>query len=129
MGLFTKKNPTTIPAPYLRGLRGFGEHLAGEPTNYNSDLTADLDIIHFAQRDTAAYVEMLAAHVAADSGAFCLGAAETVASVMRLDVSTPAWDRIVDGAIDYLRGRSVPYQRTKAYMQTRWTQNHSPQEW
>jgi hypothetical protein len=129
MGLFTKKNPSTIPNSYLRGLRGFGEHLAGEPTNYNPDLTADLKMIDFAQRDTAAYVDMLAVHADADSGAFCLGAAETVASVMRLSVSTPAWDRIVDGAIDYLRGRGVPYERAKPYMRDRWLQQHSIQDW
>jgi hypothetical protein len=129
MGLFTKKNPTIIPAPYLRGLRGYGEQLAGEPTNYNPDQTADLDMINFAQRDTAGYVEMLAAHISSDSGAFCLGVAETVVSVMRLDVSTQAWDRIVDGAIEYLRGRGIPYDRTKPYMRTRWAQNHSPEEW
>jgi hypothetical protein len=127
--LFSKKNPTYVPEIYLRGLRNFGEHLAGEPTNYNPGLTADLDMINFAQRDPDAYVEMLAAHIGPDSGAFCLGVCETVASVMRLDVSTPAWDRIVDGAIEYLRGRGIPYSRTKPYLRARWTQNHSPEEW
>lgn len=129
MGLFTKKNPTIIPVSYLRGLRGYGEQLAGQPTNYNPDQTADLDMINFAQRDTAGYVEMLAAHISSDSGAFCLGVAETVVSVMRLDVSTQAWDRIVDGAIEYLRVQGIPYDRTKSYMRTRWAQNHSPEEW
>jgi len=86
-------------------------------------------MIHFAQRDPIAYVEMLAAHVSDDSGAFCLGTSETVASVHRLDVSTPAWDRIVDGAIEYLRDRGIPYDKTKPYMRVRWTLNHSQEEW
>lgn len=129
MGLFTKKNPAYVPEPYVRGLRGYGEHLAGEPTNFNPSLTADLKMIDFAQRNPAAYVEMLAAHAGADSGAFCLGVAETVTSVLHLHVSTPAWDRIVDGAIEYLRGRSIPYTRTKPYMRARWAEQHAEQEW
>ena len=37
MGLFGSKSktPTYVPELYRRGLRGFGEHLAGVPTNYN----------------------------------------------------------------------------------------------
>ena len=55
MGLFGSKSktPTYVPELYRRGLRGFGKHLAGVPTNYNDGLTADLTMIDFAQRDPA----------------------------------------------------------------------------
>lgn len=132
MGLFGSKSktPTDVPELYRRGLRGFGEHLAGVPTNYNDSLTADLTMINFAQRDPAGYVELLARYTGGpDSGAYCLGVAETVASVLKVQVSTPAWDEIVDGAADYLRGLGIPYSRTKPYMQARWTQTHTPAEW
>jgi hypothetical protein len=132
MGLFGSKSktPTYVPELYRRGLRGFGEHLAGVPTNYNDGLTADLTMINFAQSDPAGYVELLAQHIGgSDSGAYCLGAAETVASVLKLEVSTPAWDQIVDGAADYLRSLGIPYSKTKPYMQARWTQTYTPAEW
>jgi hypothetical protein len=132
MGLFRSrsKTPAYVPEPYLRGLRGYGERLAGMPTNFNDSLTADLTMIDFAQSDPAAYVEMLARHIGGqDSGAYCLGVAETVASVLRVQVSTPAWDQIVDGAAEYLRHLGIPYAKTKPYMQARWTQAHTPAEW
>lgn len=47
------KSPTYVPEPHRRGLRDYGEHLAGVPTSYNASLTADLTMIDFAQRDTA----------------------------------------------------------------------------
>jgi hypothetical protein len=132
MSLFAskRKNPASIPEPYIRGLRGYGEHLAGQPTNYNSGLTADLTIVDFARRDPDAYVEMLLTHIGgADSGAFCLGAAENAVHVLGLQVTGSAWSRIVDGAAEYLRDLGIPYSRLKPYMQARWTESHSPAEW
>jgi hypothetical protein len=46
---------------------------------------------------------MIAAHIRLDS-AFCLDAAETVASATYVDLSTASWDRIVDGAIECQHG-------------------------
>ena len=71
-------------------------------------------MINFAQRDrtpTWRCSQRILAHIRAP---FASEWCETVASVMRLDVSTPAWDRIVDGAIEYLRGRGIPLQQDQA---------------
>ncbi|MDG4771259.1 hypothetical protein [Solwaraspora sp. WMMD792] len=89
-------------------------------------------MLDFLQRDPEKYVEMLAATIGPagpDSGAFCLGAAESVAVISGIEVTGPAWHRIVDGAIDYLRSLRVPVQQVKPYMRARWTEHHSPDEW
>jgi hypothetical protein len=131
MGIFglKRKNPDFIPEPYIRGLQEYGEHLVGEPGGFNADLIADLDMMDFAQRDPAGFVEMLAARIGPDSGAYCLGASEVVAMILGLAVSTPAWYRIVDGAIEFLRSLHKPYNAAKPYLRERWDQSHSPDEW
>ncbi len=139
MGLFSRKQKqpaATIPEPYLRGLRDFGEHLVGRRAAFNTGLVADLDITEFAEREPDAYVDLLAtgifngpAHISGHAGACCLGAAEGVTTVLELDVSSPSWYRIVDTAIEYLRTHGVPYAKVKPYMRARWEQAHSPDEW
>jgi hypothetical protein len=132
VGLFNRKpkNPAYIPGPHLRALREYGEHLAGQPTNYRS-FDVDLDMLDFMQQDPETYIEMLAAHIGPkgpDSGAYCLGVAESV-SVWKIEVSTPAWDRIVDGATEYLRALRLSYNQARPYMKARWTESHTPDEW
>jgi hypothetical protein len=88
--------------------------------------TADLDVIHFAQRGLHGYVAMLAAYIRLDFGAFCLGVAETVVSVTHVDLSTASWDRTVDGAIEYQRGRSIPERRASHTCRGHWAQKALP---
>jgi hypothetical protein len=109
----------------------YGEHLVGQPTQFNSALIADLDMIDFASTDPTGFVELLARSIdtGPESGAYCLGAAEVVTMTHPSGVPTQAWDRIVDGAIAYLRAVGIPYGRTKPFLRTRWELRHRPDEW
>ncbi len=138
MGLFSRKpkRPTTIPEPYLRGLRDWGEHLAGRRAASDAGLMADIEMMDFAQDDPDAYLESLVvgifhgpAHISGYAGSCCLGATETAVHMYELDVSSPAWDRIVDPAIDYLRSNRIPYGQLKPYAKQRWEQKHSSSDW
>ena len=69
---------------------------------------------------------MIAAYICLDFGAFCLGVAETVVSVTHVDLSTASPDRIVDGAIEYQRGRGISESRAKPYLGAHWAQKILP---
>jgi len=132
MGFFgrTSKQLTSIPEPYLRGLRDYGEHLVGARDGYNADLMADLSVMRFAQSDPETYIETLSAaifsgppHLSGYAGPCCLGAAEIIVNAFGIEpAATPAWHRIVDTAAAYLRSCGVSYGQVKPYMQARWPQ-------
>jgi hypothetical protein len=138
MGLFRRRptDGTVIPESYLRGLREYGEHLVGARGQFNSDLLTDLAMMDLAEEDPDAFVEHLLAdihngpaHISQYAGACCLGAAEVVAVVHRLNVATPEWCRLLDEAIDYLRRQRVPYDRLKPYLKAHWVRAHDPGTW
>lgn len=135
MALFNRipRNPTILPERYERGLREYGLHLTGQPNRWTSALLADPDMMSFANRDPAAFVELLGRHMGngvwEGFGAYCLGAAEVVAMIHHLNASGPTWDRIVDGANQYLRGVGIPYSSLKPYLKARWDQSHPAGEW
>ncbi len=138
MGLFSRKpkQPATIPEPYLRGLRDFGEHLAGRRAGFNSSLVADLELMDFAHDRPEAFVDMLASgiaqgpsHITDYAGPASLGAVETIVHVYSLQVSSPAWYQLMDAAIGYLRANRIPYQKLKPYMRARWEQSHLANQW
>src|SRR5256885_1297053 len=124
VGLFSSKpkNPTFLRESYVRGLREYGEHLVGRPGQFNAGLITDLDMLDFASTDPRGFVELLAGSIGTgpDAGAYCLGAAEVVTTTHPSGVPTQAWDRIVDGAIEYLRAVGIPYGRTKPFLRARW---------
>ena len=94
-------------------------------------------MMNLAQQQPTMFIDMVAAaifsgppHISDYAGPCCLGAAEVTMDMRSTEPpATPAWHKIVDTALAYLRGNGIRYTRLQPYLRARWEQNHSPDEW